>query len=243
MIEKGHPPGWGLSVGLLIAGSVFFSGCGQSGPSMRSSTAVPEQQEGVSAPEDLMREHGVLRRVLLVYQECISRLDAGRELPPGTVKDSAQIIRTFIEGYHEKLEEDYLFVRFEKAGVLVDLVKTLRTQHEAGRALTADILRLAGEQTPQSPDDRARLARDMREFAHMYRPHSAREDTVLFPVLRRVYSPKEYENLGETFEDKEHEMFGEGGFEKMVDKVAAIEKALGIYELSQFTPKTAKRNS
>jgi hypothetical protein len=59
-------------------------------------------------------------------------------------------------------------------------------------------------------------------------------------AIRHVYSPKEYEDLGEAFEDKEHEMFGEGGFEEMVDKVAAIEKALGIYDLSQFTPKTAR---
>ena len=30
--------------------------------------------------------------------------------------------------------------------------------------------------------------------------------------------------------------FGEEGFEKMVDRVAAIEKRLGIYDLAQFTP-------
>jgi hypothetical protein len=29
---------------------------------------------------------------------------------------------------------------------------------------------------------------------------------------------------------------GEDGFEKVVDKVAGIEKRLGIYELAQFTP-------
>ena len=32
-------------------------------------------------------------------------------------------------------------------------------------------------------------------------------------------------------------MFGEDGFEKMVDRVASIEKSLGIYDLAQFTPK------
>ena len=31
--------------------------------------------------------------------------------------------------------------------------------------------------------------------------------------------------------------FGDDGFEKMVDRVASIEKALGIYDLAQFTPK------
>jgi hypothetical protein len=70
----------------------------------------------------------------------------------------------------------------------------------------------------------------------MYRPHEAREDTILFPALRKIISKNEYYALGEDFEDKEHELFGEDGFEATVDKVANIEKQLGIYELSQFTP-------
>ena len=35
---------------------------------------------------------------------------------------------------------------------------------------------------------------------------------------------------------KEEALFGEVGFEKIVDQVAGLEKTLGIYELSQFTP-------
>jgi len=56
----------------------------------------------------------------------------------------------------------------------------------------------------------------------MYRPHEAREDTILFPALRRIISNNEYFALGEDFEDKEHELFGEDGFEAMVDKVASV---------------------
>lgn len=70
----------------------------------------------------------------------------------------------------------------------------------------------------------------------MYRPHEAREDTVLFPAMRKIVSEDEYFALGEDFEDREHELFGEDGFETMVEKVANIEKQLGIYDLSRFTP-------
>ena len=70
----------------------------------------------------------------------------------------------------------------------------------------------------------------------MYEPHEAREDTVLFPALRSVVSKHEFDALGEDFEKKEHQLFGEEGFEKMVERVASIEKSLGIYELAQFTP-------
>lgn len=61
-----------------------------------------------------MREHGVLERVLLIYDEAIRRIDANEDLPPDAVMDSAKIVRSFIEDYHEKLEEDFLFPRFNE---------------------------------------------------------------------------------------------------------------------------------
>ena len=55
--------------------------------------------------------------------------------------------------------------------------------------------------------------------------------------FRKIVSSHEYDSSGEGFEKKEDELFGEDGFEKMIDKVGGIEKKLGIDELSQFTPK------
>jgi len=81
------------------------------------------------------------------------------------------------------------------------------------------------------------MVRAIRSFIRMYRPHEAREDTVLFPALHKIVSAKKLEELGEKFEKEEDRLFGEEGFEKTVDQVAAIEKQLGIYDLSKFTPK------
>lgn len=191
------------------------------------------EEEEVAPPEDLMREHGVLNRVLLVYEEAVRRIDAGRDLPPEPIADAASVITTFIEDYHEKLEEEHLFPRFENAHRLADLTAVLRDQHQAGRRLTAQITRLASLQTIKDPA----LANSLRQFVRMYRPHEAREDTVLFPALRQIVSKQEFAALGEDFEKKEHELFGEDGFERMVERVAMIEKGLGIYELAQFTPR------
>ena len=187
-------------------------------------------------PEDLMREHGILKRVLLVYEEAIRRIDTNQDLDPDAVRDAATIIRTFIEDYHEKLEEDYLFPRFEKAGRLTDLTNVLRAQHQAGRRLTEQITQSATRQGLKDPQSAAVVKHAMQQFVRMYEPHEAREDTVLFPALRSVVSKHEFDALGEDFEKKEHQLFGEEGFEKMVERVASIEKSLGIYELAQFTP-------
>ena len=70
----------------------------------------------------------------------------------------------------------------------------------------------------------------------VYEPHEAREDTVVFPVFRQVLPAKEFRDMADMFEDEEHRRLGQAGFEGVVDKVTDIEKSLGIYDLSQFTP-------
>jgi hemerythrin-like domain-containing protein len=200
--------------------------------------AKEEKEEDVSPGEDLMREHGVLNRVLLVYEECMGRLTAPKELDPKIVVDAADIVRNFVEEYHEKIEEQHLFPRFRKAGVLVELVDVLQRQHDAGRAVTDRIKGLATPEAVRNPEDSRNLAEAMGQFVRTYRPHEAREDTVLFPALHGIVTPDEYKEMGEQFEEEEHKRFGKGGFEEFVDKVAQLEKSLGIYELAQFTPKT-----
>jgi hemerythrin-like domain-containing protein len=196
----------------------------------------PKTKEEVSPGEDLMREHGVLNRVLLIYDESTRRLEGQEDPRVDVLASAAGLIRRFIEGYHEKLEETQLFPRFEKAGKLVDLVTILRQQHAAGRAVTDDILKLAVPETVGSAANRTRLAGSLHTFIRMYRPHEAREDTVLFPAFHELVGQKEYERLGEQFEDKEHELLGEDGFERAVAQVAQLERALGIYDLAKFTP-------
>lgn len=206
------------------------------GPRTPAEKKTGADEEDVAPPEDLMREHGVLNRVLLLYEESIRRLDARRPLPIDAVAGAADIVHRFIEQYHEKLEEDHLFPRFEKANKLVDLVGTLRRQHQAGRGLTDTILKLANAAAIQAAGDRQKLAETMRLFIRMYRPHEAREDTVLFPALRTVVTRKEFEALGEQFEAEEHRLFGKEGFEGIVAQVGKLEQTLGIYDLDQFTP-------
>ena len=193
--------------------------------------------EEISPAEDLMREHGLLNRVLLIYDEHLRFLAARKPFDGSILVSAAEVIRQFVEDYHEKLEENFLFPRFRKARKLVGLVDTLESQHKAGRELTAQIRELAATATFKLVSDADKLADVLRAFLRMYRPHEAREDTVLFPAFRSLVSPHEYDSLGEDFEKKEDELFGEDGFFKVVDQVAQLERKLGIYNLEQFTPK------
>jgi len=174
------------------------------------------------------------------------RIDAKEDFPPQSVSDSAEIIRKFIEDYHQKLEDEHIFPLFRNyyrrqdvlrlyAHKLLDLVDVLGEQHQAGRRVTDRIASTL--QSLKTADDRQKLAQDLRAYIRMYTPHEAREDSVLFPALPVIISQQEYQALGEKFAEIEHKTFGGEGFEIYLDWVTAFEKRLGIYDLNQFTPK------
>jgi hemerythrin-like domain-containing protein len=210
-----------------IAGAGILSGC--------KGKESDEGQE-VSPPEDLMQEHGLLNRVLLIYDTCRTHLINKESFNRAILSDAAGIIRTFVEDYHEKQEENYLFPRFHKANQLTDLVQVLLMQHKAGRAITDQVIQLNKSVTLADAESQ-KIISLLTDFNKMYRPHEAREDTVLFPAFRKIVSKHEYDSLGEEFEKNEQKLFGKDGFETMVEKVSGLERSLGIYELAQFTPK------
>jgi len=201
--------------------------------------APPDPDAGVTAPEDLMKEHGVLNRCLLVYEEGIRRVQAKEEVSPQVFHHTADLIRRFVEEYHERNEEKYIFPVFQKAGKMTDLVQTLLTQHKAGRAVTNEIIRLSTPDAFKDAQNQHKVVVAAQSFIRMYRPHESRDNTVLFPALRTILTPKQVEALGERMEEDEHKVLGDEGFEKAVAEVEGIEKALGIYDLKQFTQKVS----
>jgi hemerythrin-like domain-containing protein len=224
-----------MLVGLAAAGpamGIAGGAAAKEGKGKRTS----EEDEGVGPGEDLMREHGVLRRVLLVHAELLRVLASGKELNPQVLQRTGKLIRSFVEDYHEKQEEEFLFPRFERAGKLVGLVNTLRAQHQAGRAVTDRIIALATPAGVKDAASRKELGACLESFTRMYEPHAAREDTVLFPALHEIMSHHEYDALGELFERREKQIFHGDGFELAVAEVDAIEKLVGIEDLARFTP-------
>jgi len=215
---------------VALAGATLIGCAGTAQPARSAGEEADKEEAEVTPGEDLMQEHGVLERVLLIYDEAARRIDGGEQLDFNIVTRGATIVRRFIEEYHEQTEERFVFPRLQKAGREIELVKVLLRQHERGREVTAEIQRQASAGSGQQ------LAPLLRAFARMYRPHAAREDTVLFPAFREVVGRGGYVELGEQFEDEEHRRFGERGFESTVKEVAELEAGLGIGDLMKWTP-------
>lgn len=197
--------------------------------------------ESLAPPDvDLMQEHGVLKRVLLIYQTSLSGLQAGsgplESRFVSAIHNGALIIHDFIEAFHEALEEGYVFPALRDAGQLVSTVDTLLLQHARGRERTQVILANATQTAMADPVIRNQVSDAVDSFVRMYQPHEAREDTVVFPAFRALLGARRLEELAATFGHLQQEQLGSNAFADAVNQVAAIEQSLGIYELTQFTP-------
>lgn len=191
----------------------------------------------VGANEDLMREHGVLRRALLVYRAAAVRLRSDPKRVPGdALARTARLFRTFGEDYHErKLEEEFIFPAVRKTrGPAASYPDVLKTQHDRGRQLTDWVLQVTGSGNIAS-GNALPLAQALEAFDLMYAHHVAREDTIVFPAWKDALSGHAYHEMSERFEQIEHQTFGHDGFEDAVKQIAAIEERLGLSDIAQFT--------
>lgn len=202
-----------------------------------SRAAAVEKEKTVTASEDLMREHGVLRRALLVYREAAGRLrnDASK-VPADALMKTARLFRSFGEDYHERaLEEKYIFPVVRKlkspAAAYPDVLKK---QHDRGREFTDYVMDVTRSGSIAS-NNAGPLAQALNAFELMYEHHTAREDTVVFVAWKDALSEKRYNELSDTFEQIERQFFGHDGFEDAVRQITAIESQFGLSDIAQFT--------
>jgi hemerythrin-like domain-containing protein len=174
---------------------------------------------------------------LFVYSEAAVRLRGNpSSVPPDALQKTAALFRAFGEDYHEKkLEEAYIFPTVKKGGgEAARYPEILVEQHERGREITDYILAVS-RGAKFATHNAIPLALALESFVRMYRPHAAREDTIVFPAWKQDLSPKQLDEISDTFEDIEHRQFGEDGFENAVRQIGGIENELGLADLAQFT--------
>ena len=237
-----------LRLSAVVGTGFLFSSC--SGPTRPAdntpvATITPgsnndedQDNDNVGAVEDLMREHGVLRRALLVYDFSARKLRTKpADLPPDALQNTAKLFRAFGEDYHEtKLEEAFIFPAVKKTeGPATTLVDILLVQHQRGREITDYILSTT-QGAKFSAANSEQLAKALDSFVLMYQHHTAREDTILFPAWKKTMTDDEFDDMSEKFEDIERQQFGGDGFDDAVKQIGDIETEVGIADISQFTP-------
>lgn len=232
-----------LRASIAVGMGLLFSSCGGNKASSEKAsgqeTSKKDDEKGgeVTATEDLMREHGVLRRALLVYTATATKLRGNpASVPPDALQKTAKLFRAFGEDYHEKkLEEAFIFPAVKQAGgQAAGLPDILVVQHQRGREITDYILAVT-QGAKLGATNAAPLAQALEGLVMMYRHHAAREDTLVFPAWKQTLTAKQLDEMNDKFEDIEHEQFGEDGYEDAVKQIGDIEGSMGLADLSQFT--------
>src|SRR5712691_10809710 len=181
---------WLLGVSSLGVGAILI-GCQKSGKSQSKEAGQnkkPDEKESeeITATEDLMREHGVLRRALLVYHETVLKLrSTSASVQPQPLQKTAKLFRAFGEEYHEKkLEEAYIFPAVKKAGGPAGVdADVLIAQHQRGREITDFILAVTAGPKISSTNAKS-FAAALESLVRMYEHHAAIEDTIVFPAWK-----------------------------------------------------------
>lgn len=219
-------------------GTLILGACAPATPPKAAAEPEPDAMANdVTATEGLMREHGALRRILLVFSGSAA---AGNrtisEVTAQALHDAAALFRDFGGNYHEtKLEEAYIFPDVKKAGgPAAAYVDILLAQHARGREITDYILSLTGSGAIAS-SKAASLNQTMQQFVRMYQHHTAWEETIVFPAWKNALKEADFDELGDKFEAIADQQFGKDSYQDVVDKVAAIESRLNMSDLAQFT--------
>ncbi len=233
-----------LRASTVVGAAFVFNACAGEKSRLEQSKGQPmakgneNAKDGeVTATEDLMREHGVLRRALLVYNETAPTLRSNASaVAPDALQKTAKLFRAFGEDYHEKkLEETYIFPAVKKAGgAAAALPDILIAQHQRGREITDYILAVTNG-AKLSASNSEPLAQALVALVRMYEHHAASEDTVIFPAWKQTLTEEQLDEMADKFEDIEKQQFGSDGYEDAVKQIGDIEGSLGLSDLSQFT--------
>jgi hemerythrin-like domain-containing protein len=177
--------------------------------------------------EDLTLDHGIIKRIFLILDKVVERVEEGN-FQPAPLKSTLEIIKSFVAGIHERLEEEYVFPVFEKKDLNKTLVAKLRHEHAKGHEIIAQVQQLLGLQDFQSLKNRNKIVSLLKKYNKMYRHHLEQEDTVLFPNFGSLVTEKSMQELGVKFSNREHQLFGKDGHKAVMKTIEDIEKQLGI---------------
>jgi hemerythrin-like domain-containing protein len=141
----------------------------------------------MDAIETLMQEHRTIEQVLealVGFAEEMARTGRTDQQELGRF---VTFLREFADARHHAKEEEVLFRAMVQAGFPSQggPIAVMLQEHGLGRAHVAALAGLAGQASPWSAADLARLGEASRGYAYLLRAHIQKEDGVLYPMAER----------------------------------------------------------
>jgi DUF438 domain-containing protein len=135
----------------------------------------------------LMNDHQTTEKVF----EAVERALAGPgNPPPGLLRDAAQYLQEYVDGCHNKKEENHLFPLIEQRGVPRHggPLAVMLTEHEQGRSILPRLADLIAEYLRGNVGVLHQMREVFGEYSTLMKGHFWKENDILYPMARRVMS-------------------------------------------------------
>ncbi len=174
----------------------------------------------------LMNEHRVIEHAIDVLDKIVSLIEEGKGVDTTDIKSIIDFIQTFADRCHHGKEEGILFPKMVEKGVPREggPIGVMLEEHETGRDAVRRMLRaveLMEQGRVEAKEDFVRAALD---YITLLRNHIDKEDNVLFPIAKNLFSSEEIENMMSEFNRVEKEDIGEGVHEKYEELIHSLLK-------------------
>ena len=172
----------------------------------------------------LKHEHRVIEQGLRALNGVCLRLGSGQWIPPGTLSQLLDFIRTFAEKYHHGKEEEQFFqlLNAVESGASMALSSCSTRQHEIERELSEKLCLAIEEYAEADPKAHERFIIAARRYIDLMVGHMETEDKLLFRLAEEILDEKDNAELTLAFKQAELEL-GSGALENYEQIAASLE--------------------
>jgi hemerythrin-like domain-containing protein len=177
----------------------------------------------MSATNELLQDHVVIRRLQAVIEKCYTHLFEGKDIPFGDLVKIADIIEQFVDQLHHGKEEKSYFPETENRDQYSEEIRKFIIEHEFGRRI-AKRINIHLEEFMRGVDSRESLARYLKTYSVFILDHTSKEDRFFNEVKTTgSLSVGEEKSLSEQFEKMRHDCGVRAG--SMTAAIEELEKA------------------
>lgn len=160
----------------------------------------PKEQPSYSPPmRKLVDEHKLIKRWLALIPGVIEDIDLSTGTGRDFVRKGIEFIQSYADRFHHAKEEDILFKEFDEE---LDIVKTIRADHENARAMVRTML------AALERGDKDTVVANFRAYAGLLTEHIKKEDEILYLWMDKNLTTRQIGELFSSFTKKDEE-FGE----------------------------------
>lgn len=169
--------------------AVIFPGKRVEIPALKRRPSAGRPQELSYAPgiKELVEEHLLIKRWLALIPEVIKKMDLASPRDKKLILDGVDFIRSYADRFHHAKEEDILFKYFDAD---LDIIKTMLTDHEAGRGHVRGLIEAVRQ------GDKQGAAEHLVAYMEQLKQHIKKEDEILYPWMQNNLSMRQ---IGEMY--------------------------------------------